>query len=33
LKLRDGEHHEEQVRFDFNTKFLTMENDVLVGAK
>lgn len=33
LKLRDGEHHEEQIRFDFNTKFLTMENDVLVGAK
>ena len=33
LKLRDGEHHEEQVRFDFNTKFLTMENDQLVGVK
>jgi KaiC/GvpD/RAD55 family RecA-like ATPase len=33
LKLRDGEHHEEQVRFNFNTKFLTMEDDVLVGAK
>ena len=33
LKLRDGEHHEEQIRFDFNIKFLTMENDVLVGAK
>lgn len=33
LKLRDGEHHEEQIRFDFNTKFLTMENDVLVGSK
>ena len=33
LKLRDGEHKEEQIRFDFNTKFLTMENDVLVGAK
>ena len=33
LKLRDGEHKEEQVRFDFNTKFLTMENDVLVGVK
>jgi len=33
LKLRDGEHHEEQVRFDFNTKYLTMENDVLIGAK
>ncbi len=33
LKLRDGEHHEEQIRFDFNPKFLTMENDVLVGSK
>jgi len=33
LKLRDGEHHEEQVRFDFNTNFLTMENDVLQGVK
>lgn len=33
LKLRDGEHKEEQVRFDFNPKFLTMENDVLVGVK
>jgi len=33
LKLRDGEHHEEQVRFEFNTTFLTMENDVLTGAK
>lgn len=33
LKLRDGEHHEEQIRFEFNTKFLTMENEVLVGAK
>lgn len=33
LKLRDGEHHEEQVRFDFNTNFLTMENDQLVGVK
>lgn len=33
LKLRDGEHKEEQIRFDFNTKFLTMENDVLVGVK
>lgn len=31
LKLRDGEHHEEQVRFNFNTNFLTMENDTLVG--
>lgn len=33
LKLRDGEHKEEQVRFDFNTKFLTIENDVLAGVK
>jgi Straboviridae DNA replication helicase len=33
LKLRDGEHHEEQIKFDFNTKFLTMENDVLIGSK
>jgi replicative DNA helicase len=33
LKLRDGEHHEEQVRFDFNINFLTMDNDVLVGVK
>ena len=33
LKLRDGEHHEEQVRFDFNIKYLSMENDVLVGVK
>jgi len=33
LKLRDGEHHEEQVRFDFSIKYLSMENDVLVGVK
>lgn len=33
LKLRDGEHHEEQIKFDFNTKFLKMENDILVGSK
>lgn len=33
LKLRDGEHKEEQIRFDFNPKFLTMENDVLTGVK
>lgn len=33
LKLRDGEHHEEQIKFDFNTKYLTMENDILVGTK
>lgn len=33
LKLRDGEHHEERVKFDFNTKYLTMDNDVLLGTK
>lgn len=33
LKLRDGEHHEEQIKFDFNPKFLVMENDVLIGSK
>lgn len=33
LKLRDGEHHEEQIKFDFNTKYLTMDNDILVGSK
>jgi len=33
LKLRDGEHHEEQIKFDFNTKYLTMENDILLGSK
>lgn len=33
LKLRDGEHHEEQIKFDFNTKYLTMENDMLLGSK
>ena len=33
LKLRDGEHHEEQIRFDFNTKYLTMDNDILLGTK
>lgn len=32
LKLRDGEHSGEQIRFDFNTKFLVMENDELVGT-
>jgi len=32
LKLRDGEHKEEQVRFDFNTKYLTIENDILEGV-
>jgi hypothetical protein len=32
LKLRDGEHSGEQIRFDFNTKFLVMENDEMVGT-
>jgi len=32
LKLRDGEHKEEQVKFDFNTNYLTIENDVLEGV-
>jgi replicative DNA helicase len=31
LKLRDGEHKGEQVRFDFNTDYLNMENDTFVG--
>lgn len=33
LKLRDGEHHEERIKFDFNTKYLSIENDTMVGAK
>jgi replicative DNA helicase len=32
LKMRDGEHKGEQVRFNFDTKFLLMENDEFVGA-
>jgi hypothetical protein len=32
LKLRDGEHKEEQIRFDFNTKYLTIENDIFEGS-
>lgn len=32
LKLRDGEHKAEQIRFDFNTNFLIMENDEFVGS-
>ena len=32
LKLRDGEHKEEMIKFDFNTKFLTMEDPELVGT-
>lgn len=31
LKLRDGEHHEEQIKFDFNNKYLTMDNDVMLS--
>jgi hypothetical protein len=33
LKLRTGEHHEEQIQFNFNTKYLTIENDILLGSK
>lgn len=33
LKLRDGEHHEERVGFDFNPDYLTMENDTMIGTK
>lgn len=33
LKLRDGEHHEEQIGFDFNTRFLTIDNDIMIGSK
>jgi len=32
LKMRDGEHKGEQVRFNFNTTFLIMENDEFVGT-
>ena len=32
LKLRNGEHKGEQVRFNFNTDFLLMENDEFVGT-
>jgi len=32
LKLRDGEHKGEQIRFDFNNNFLTMDNDEFVGT-
>lgn len=33
LKLRDGENHEQQMKFDFNTKYLTIENDILLSSK
>ena len=32
LKLRDGEHKGEQIRFDFNMNYLTMDNDEFVGS-
>jgi len=32
LKLRDGENAGEQIKFDFNTKFLLIENDEFIGA-
>ena len=32
LKLRDGEYKDEQIRYDFNTTFLSMENDEFVGT-
>ena len=32
LKLRDGEHKGEQIRFNFNTDYLIMENDEFVGT-
>ena len=32
LKFRDGEHHNQEIRFTFNTEFLTMENDEFVNA-
>lgn len=32
LKLRDGEHKEEQIRFDFDTKYLLIDNDVIEGV-
>lgn len=31
LKLRDGENHAQQIKFDFNTKYLSIENDVLLS--
>jgi len=33
LKLRDGEHHEEMMMFDFNPNSLCIENDTFVGTK
>jgi replicative DNA helicase len=31
LKLRDGEHKGQLIKFDFNPRYLTIENDVLEG--
>jgi len=31
LKLRDGDHKEETILFDFHPKFLTIENDIMEG--
>jgi replicative DNA helicase len=33
MKLRDGEHKEEQIRFDFNPTFMLIENDEFVTPK
>lgn len=32
LKLRDGEHKGETILFDFNTRYLTIENDIMEGT-
>lgn len=32
LKLRDGDYGAEQIKFDFNTKYLLMENDQFIGS-
>lgn len=32
LKFRDGEHHNQEIKFNFNTNFLTMENDEFTNA-
>jgi len=31
LKFRDGEHNNEEIKFDFNPKFLNMENDEFIN--
>ena len=33
LKLRDGEHKEDRIKFDFNTNNLRIENDNYIGTK